>query len=614
MSNVVVGLGGTQDITTSGTDAATFLGAGTLNITGTPANPIDVILASVAGVGVLDVINLTDANVTLGGNAGVSALTQYNIGQGGTLRLTSTANVEPGSTITFTAPNSRLVLGSGTDLSPFSSIDGFGPGSSIDVSQAASGVSYADAQGANTGGVLSLLDGGGNVVATVPLGTGDYVGGNFKLGPDGSGGTLVQYAASVTSVTASPGTADLGAGQSVVVRVNTTDPVTVSGGTPSLSLDSGGVAAYSVADSTPGSLAFRYTVAPGQNSPDLSVTGVNLNGASLTDSAGQPVDLSDSVGNPAGTLQVDTSAPLVLGVTTSPGSGEVVPGQTVPLSVQLNEGVTVSGGTPTLALNNGGVATYDPTGSTPTDLRFTYQVQPGQAAADLAVTGMNLNGAAVADAAGNAADLSGVVTNPAGTLAVLDNFSYTDAVTNVSGTATGTPYTGPVSYLDWQYIWASPDAAAVRANVANAFVKGNSGRDALQVTGGSNVLDGGRDSNFLVGASGADSGFDTFYVDGRGGEVTWSTVVNFHQGDQATIFGFTAGLSTMSFTENEGADGYRGLTLHSELSGPQTGVNASFTFAGLDQATADAHFSITTGTLSQGTPEAVDYLLIQYNH
>jgi hypothetical protein len=95
--------------------------------------------------------------------------------------------------------------------------------------------------------------------------------------------------------------------------------------------------------------------------------------------------------------------------------------------------------------------------------------------------------------------------------------------------------------------------------------------------------------------------------------VTWSTLVNFHAGDTATIFGFQAGVSTQLWTGSEGAVGYNGLTLHSETKGVGTGVDASLTFTGVDPATADAHWSITTGTLSPGTTAATDYLMIQWN-
>ena len=190
---------------------------------------------------------------------------------------------------------------------------------------------------------------------------------------------------------------------------------------------------------------------------------------------------------------------------------------------------------------------------------------------------------------------------------------YTNAATNVSGTDTGTAYTGPVDYLQRQYIWGGTDAVAIAASTPNTFLKGGAAGDALLVSSGNNVLDGAGGSNFLIGGTGADGGADTFFVDGRGGVETWSTIVNFHQGDQATIFGFHAGTSTRPYTADDGAVGYKGLTIHSELNGVGTGIQASMTFTGLDQATADAHFSITTGTLLPGTAGAIDYLLIQYN-
>ncbi len=214
-------------------------------------------------------------------------------------------------------------------------------------------------------------------------------------------------------------------------------------------------------------------------------------------------------------------------------------------------------------------------------------------------TGNNLTaiaGAAADTAAGNAPTIS-----------------YTDTVTNTVGYARADTYAGPVDYLQKQYIWGSNNAVALRAAAPNAFIKGGSSGDALVATGGKNVLDGAGGSNYLIGADGSDGGFDTFFVDGRGSVETWSTIINFHFGDQATIFGFHPGLSTMPFTENEGAAGATGLTIHSELNGPGTGILASMTFTGLTKADADAHFSITTGTLLPGTAGAIDYMLIQYN-
>ena len=65
--------------------------------------------------------------------------------------------------------------------------------------------------------------------------------------------------------------------------------------------------------------------------------------------------------NPAGTLQIDTTAPTMTSVAASGtgmtnGNGNLNAGQVVTLTVNLSEAVTVAGGTPTLTLNDGGTA------------------------------------------------------------------------------------------------------------------------------------------------------------------------------------------------------------------------------------------------------------------
>ena len=150
------------------------------------------------------------------------------------------------------------------------------------------------------------------------------------------------------------------------------------------------------------------------------------------------------------------------------------------------------------------------------------------------------------------------------------------------------------------------------AQVDNMFLHGGSGDDALSALGGTNVLDGGGGSNFLVGGTGADGGTDTFFVDGRGGAVTWSSIVNFHQGDSATIFGFTQGTSTLPLTANDGAAGYTGATIHSELAGAGTGVNASITFAGISAADAQDVSQGGKFTYSYGVTGGANYVNIAY--
>lgn len=190
-------------------------------------------------------------------------------------------------------------------------------------------------------------------------------------------------------------------------------------------------------------------------------------------------------------------------------------------------------------------------------------------------------------------------------------FAYTDVTTSGIGYTNGDAYNGLAAGLQHQYIWAGTDKVAIAATAGNVFLHGGSGDDALLVTGGTNVLDGGAGSNFLVGGTGA--GSDMFLLDGRGGAATWSTIVNFHQGDAVTLFGFNAGVSTAPVTALDGTAGFQGWTIHSELGGAGTGVNASMTLAGIEQATADAHLTITSGVLGAGTSSQTGYLYIQYN-
>lgn len=187
------------------------------------------------------------------------------------------------------------------------------------------------------------------------------------------------------------------------------------------------------------------------------------------------------------------------------------------------------------------------------------------------------------------------------------SFAMTDVTAAIASVTPGEGYSGPVSYLQKQFIYTGADQVAVAAQTGNVFLKGSTGDDALAVSSGSNVLDGGLGSNFLVGASGTDGGVDTFYIDGRSPGVIWSTVVNFHHGDAVTLWGFKDGTSTKPWTALDGAQGYQGATIHSELGGVGTGVNASVTFAGVSRADAQTKFTTSVGSIGGNS-----YLSIMY--
>ena len=93
----------------------------------------------------------------------------------------------------------------------------------------------------------------------------------------------------LNSVTESPSSGDLNAGKTVTYTLTMSENVTVktAGGTPTLALNDGGTATYASGSGT-NALTFSYTVAAGQNTPDLTATAVNLNGATIETAPAMP--------------------------------------------------------------------------------------------------------------------------------------------------------------------------------------------------------------------------------------------------------------------------------------------------------------------------------------
>lgn len=169
--------------------------------------------------------------------------------------------------------------------------------------------------------------------------------------------------------------------------------------------------------------------------------------------------------------------------------------------------------------------------------------------------------------------------------------SVVDATTNQPVAATTTPYTGPVAGLTQQYINVTTDNLNIAAETPGWFIHSGAGEDAIAVTSGTNVLDGGTGSNFLTGGTGT----DTFFVDERGATAaTWSTLVNFHAGDSLTLWGVNATDFTLSWMNGAGAAGYTGLTLSATAA---VKPEAIVTLAGFTQtALTNGSLSVTYGT------------------
>ncbi len=135
-------------------------------------------------------------------------------------------------------------------------------------------------------------------------------------------------------------------------------------------------------------------------------------------------------------------------------------------------------------------------------------------------------------------------------------------------------YTGPVDYIDYQYI-ASNGNDIAGGSLLNDFINLSIGDDAVNGNLGDDVLDGGIGSNFLSGGSGT----DVFFVDGRGGQTTWSTITDWQYDEQLSVWGWVPGVSKQLWVSSDGANSFKGATLHADLDGNGS-IDASVTWAG----------------------------------
>ncbi|WP_247888423.1 calcium-binding protein [Azospirillum brasilense] len=135
-------------------------------------------------------------------------------------------------------------------------------------------------------------------------------------------------------------------------------------------------------------------------------------------------------------------------------------------------------------------------------------------------------------------------------------------------------YTGPVAGVVNQHI-GTDAGEAIRGSSRADFINGLAGDDAIDGRNGDDVLDGGLGSNFLTGGWGT----DTFFVDGRSGGVTWSTVTDLEAGEWVTTWGWKEGVSKLTWQEMGGVEGYKGATAHIDLDGNGS-IDMSMTVSG----------------------------------
>ncbi len=392
-------------------------------------------------------------------------------------------------------------------------------------------VNFTEAVTVNTGGgspLLTLNTGGPNPNATYSSGSGtstlnfnytvqagdtssdlDYVattsltlnGGTIKdaasndatltLAIPGASGSLganknIVIDTTAPTVTASPGVSSstangsYKAGDQIAVTVNFSETVYVvtTGGTPTITLETGTidrVGSYS-AGSGSTTLTFTYTVQAGDASSDLdytATTSLALNGGTIKDLAGNNATLTLATPGQAGSLSankaivIDTTPPTVSSVSATTADGYYTTGNTIAVTVAFSKTVNVTG-TPTLTLETGTpdrTASYA-SGTGTTTLTFNYTVQAGDNSADLdyvATTSLALNGGTIKDAAGNDATLTLATPGAANSLGA--NRNIVIDTTAPSGSITAPTDAGYVNSTQPTFTVSASDSGSGVASV-----------------------------------------------------------------------------------------------------------------------------------------------------
>lgn len=224
----------------------------------------------------------------------------------------------------------------------------------------------------------------------------------------------------ITALDASSNTYSIG--DIVTITVMFSEPVSLSGGEPNLTLSNGESATYS-SGSGSSEWYFTYTVAEGDgDSLDLNVTDSNLS-ANIYDTGNNSVT-SPSMPSSPNTLAenadvvIDANGPQVSSITSDTPDGTYTEGQIINIQVTFTEPISTTGSA-TLSFTSGGTSATASAvdGDTAT---FSYTVGSGEATSDLDVTGIN-DYYVIADVAGNVMGAETLPVNPSYTLAGTKN-------------------------------------------------------------------------------------------------------------------------------------------------------------------------------------------------
>lgn len=211
----------------------------------------------------------------------------------------------------------------------------------------------------------------------------------------------------VRNITVSKGAATYKTDDTISILMEMSKQVSVSNGTPTLTLNNGGIAYYSKVDGN--YLIFNYKVENGQDTEHLNCTLLNLNGAKIVDDQNMDMETKNFPATGAGSLEanaiikIDTKLPTVSSIKSLTANGSYKAGDVIEIQVTFSENVEIdtTNGNPKLVLNiDDRYAEYDPShsGNGKDKAVFVYTVSPGDNE-NLAWTRWDGNGSVITDSA-----------------------------------------------------------------------------------------------------------------------------------------------------------------------------------------------------------------------
>ncbi|MCF7824146.1 MAG: Ig-like domain-containing protein [Candidatus Marinimicrobia bacterium] len=346
--------------------------------------------------------------VNLAGGAGTVVAT------GGTVAAGYWNNTNTGLSVTVPIAADASLNGGSIQLKGYWGVVGgaqnLGSAQTINATGTNKTISIAETTIENFGGYTD-----GAILKIVAIVT-DASGNTSSVGTESDDEITVDITApSMTSISATPASGNLGVGDVANIEITFDEAVTLAGGNLLIELETGTtdrtvtIATVSASTTADGD----YTVQAGDDTPlaGLNVNSVTLSAGSLRDAAGNNFSSTLPTGSNLAdntNLDVDGIVPTITSITSNPVSSNLSIGEEVEIIVTFSEDVTLSGGNMQIELETGAVdrtVTVATISSTNT-ASGTYTVQSNDVSSDLTVNSVSLSAGSLQDAAGNDTDLS----------------------------------------------------------------------------------------------------------------------------------------------------------------------------------------------------------------